>query len=450
MQQQKFILYSLITLLLLGGCRKSDITINEAEIIGDLGDGTGTVTWVKGKTYILDGLVFVNPGQTLRIEAGTIIKAKPGQATNASALVVARGAKIIAEGTPEEPIIFTVEGDDLSGSVPYEARGLWGGVILLGNAPVNTASGFSKVEGIPSEESRGVYGGNNPQDDSGVLAYVSIRHGGTNIGEGNEINGLTLAGIGNKTEIHHIEVISNEDDGFEFFGGTVNASHLLAAFCGDDAFDFDQGYNGKLQFIAGIQSPYLGDNLAEHNGGSEEDHYGLPYTAPTIANATFIGNNYAEQDFLMKFTLNGAGTYTNSIFVQQKRGIQIEVTEEPAHSFNQFEQGRLALHNNLFYEIANNTTNEIFSVLNRTGEPSSAYETVLNEQFSLADNQLKETGIGYLEGTYNLVPGNIDFGALYNNEEAFFETVNFKGAFAPQEVAWVEPWSQLAREELIP
>ncbi len=450
MQRKRFILFSFVTLLLLGGCRKSDITINEAEIIGELGDGIGTVTWVKEKTYILDGLVFVNPGQTLRIEPGTIIKAKPGQATEASALIVTRGARIIAEGTPEEPIIFTVEGDDLAGSVPYEARGLWGGVILLGNAPINTSSGVSKVEGIPTEESRGIYGGNNPQDDSGVMAYVSIRHGGTNIGEGNEINGLTLAGIGNKTEIHHIEVISNEDDGFEFFGGTVNASHLLAAFCGDDAFDFDQGYNGNLQFIAGIQSPYLGDNLAEHNGGSEEDHYGLPYTAPTIANATFIGNNYAEQDFLMKFTLNGAGIYNNSIFVQQKRGIQIEVTQEPAHSFNQFEQGRLALHNNLFNEIANNSTDEVFSILNRTSEPTSNYESILDAQFFQSENQFIELDIGYSEIVYNLVPKISDFGPFHPTTEEFFQEVSYKGAFAPQEVAWLKPWSHLAREELIP
>jgi len=449
MQLKKLFLYSLTTLMLFTSCRKSDLSVNEEQIVGDAGAGTGTVTWVKEKTYLLDGLVFVNPGQTLRIEPGTIIRAKPGQGTNASALIVARGARIIAEGTPEEPIIFTVEGDDLTGSIPYEAKGLWGGVIVLGNAPINTALGVSKVEGIPTDERRGIYGGDNPGDDSGIMAYVSIRHGGTNIGEGNEINGLTLAGVGSKTVLHHIEVISNEDDGFEFFGGAVNATHLLAAFCGDDAFDFDQGYNGNLQFIAGIQSPYLGDNLAEHDGGSDEDHLGLPYTTPAIANATYIGNNYAEQDYLMQFNDNGAGIYYNSLFVQQKRGIQIEVTQEAAHSYNQMVQGRLALYNNLVHEVADNIQSKIFTIINRTGNPSSTYETFLDEQFTAMNNQFLNTGIGYEQGLYRLTPENNNFGALYLWENTFFQQVDYKGAFPPGEMNWLEPWSVLFEEELI-
>ncbi|HEY9114111.1 MAG TPA: hypothetical protein VIN10_05385, partial [Bacteroidales bacterium] len=151
-------------------------------------NGTGTTTWTSNNIYILNGLVFVNDGQTLTIEPGTVIKGKAGQGENASAFIVARGGKIMAEGTAEKPIIFTAEADDLQGSVPDLDNGLWGGVIILGKAVLNTVPAVQQIEGIPTTEARGSYGGNDDNDNSGVLKYVSIRHGGTDIGEGNEIN----------------------------------------------------------------------------------------------------------------------------------------------------------------------------------------------------------------------------------------------------------------------
>ncbi|HHB52491.1 MAG TPA: hypothetical protein ENK75_05555 [Saprospiraceae bacterium] len=222
--------------------------------IKDDGNGTGTTTWKEGKTYIRDGFVFVNSGQTLTIEPGTIIKGKSGQGAEASALIVARGGKIIAEGTKDKPIIFTAEADDLKGSVDKGARGLWGGLIVLGNARLNTEPAEQQVEGIPTTEPRGVFGGNDDNDNSGVIKYVSIRHGGTDIGEGNEINGLTLGAVGSGTEIDYVEVISNNDDGIEFFGGTVGVKHAVLSLCGDDGFDYDMGFRGKGQFWVVLQA----------------------------------------------------------------------------------------------------------------------------------------------------------------------------------------------------
>ncbi len=201
----KNLLIVFLFLLLVISCRKSDYILETgAEVYRGGGSGTGTVTWTKEREYVLEGLVFVNGGQVLTIEAGTVIRFRPGQAENASALVVARGGKIIARGTPDDPIIFTSENDDLNGSVEKEEKGLWGGLIILGNAPVNVRGGEERVEGIPIFEPRGIFGGDDEDDDSGVLRYVSIRHGGTNIGEGNEINGLTLGGVGRKTEIDFV------------------------------------------------------------------------------------------------------------------------------------------------------------------------------------------------------------------------------------------------------
>ena len=193
---QNFACLLMIVLLVIvpAGCRKSDYIVDQVVSVSDNGAGTGTTTWRKERDYLLEGLVFVNDGQTLTIEPGTVIRAKTGQGSAASALIVARGGKIMADGTSGEPIIFTCENDDLDGSVPIEARGLWGGVIILGGARLNNLYGENHIEGIPLSEPRATYGGQNDDDYSGIFRYVSIRHAGTNIGEGNEINGLSLGG----------------------------------------------------------------------------------------------------------------------------------------------------------------------------------------------------------------------------------------------------------------
>ncbi|MFT4779797.1 MAG: hypothetical protein ACI923_002340, partial [Flavobacteriales bacterium] len=209
-------------------------------VITDDGSGTGTTTWTADNNYILDGLVFVNSGQALTIEAGTVVKGMAGTGADASALVVARGGQLFANGTDIAPIIFTFENDPLDGSTPWDTRGQWGGLIVLGDAILNSTPGESQVEGIPDTEARGLYGGENDNDNSGSITYISIRHGGTDIGAGNEINGLTLGGVGAETVIEHVEVVSNADDGIEFFGGTVSIKWAVVAFCGDDSFDYDE------------------------------------------------------------------------------------------------------------------------------------------------------------------------------------------------------------------
>ena len=227
---KKLLTMLVLTLLASGAFAQSTVTVTDDDINGD-------VTWTANNTYVLDGFVFVEDGETLTIEPGTVIKGKPGQAENSSALIIAQGGKIYANGTPSKPIIFTAEADNLNGNLPLDTRGLWGGVIVLGKAGINTATGVGQIEGIPSTEPRGAYGGNDDTDNSGVIRYVSIRYGGTDIGEGNEINGLTMAGVGSGTRIEYVEVFNNKDDGFEWFGGTVNCKYLVSAFNGDDAFD---------------------------------------------------------------------------------------------------------------------------------------------------------------------------------------------------------------------
>jgi hypothetical protein len=173
---------------------------------------TENTTWTADQVWQLSGRIVVTNGATLTIEPGTLIKGEPGTGANASSLVIARDGHIVAEGTEDAPIIFTSTADELtpadievgvfvSPNLNATISGLWGGVIVLGEAPVsasNDAGDVSQVqiEGIPTSDPTGLYGGNDPEDNSGILRYVSIRHGGANIGSGNEINGLTLGGVG--------------------------------------------------------------------------------------------------------------------------------------------------------------------------------------------------------------------------------------------------------------
>ena len=295
--------------LLLTGCFKDDdtpIIIEEVTIInGDGGNGGGSdstvdvsgaissnTTWTNDNIYILNQKVVVEAGATLTIEAGTIIKGRPGTGSLASALIVARDGMINAVGTANQPIIFTSLSDNIEvgqtagTNLDENDRGLWGGLIILGNAPCSFSGDVDEVqiEGIPADDTFGLYGGNDAGDNSGVLQYVSIRHGGALIGEGNEINGLTLGGVGNGTVIDNIEVVANVDDGIEFFGGTVNASNLLVWAQGDDALDIDQAYSGTIDNAVVVLGD-ISDHALEIDGpeGSATGQF-------TLQNATLIGN----------------------------------------------------------------------------------------------------------------------------------------------------------------
>lgn len=220
------------------------------------------VTWTSDKVWILGGRITVLDGATLTIEPGTVIKGQAGTGANSTALLIARGGKLNAEGTAELPIIFTSVADEItpedvaagnfaSPNLDPTVNGLWGGVIVLGRARISASNDSGQlsevqIEGIPTSDSNGLYGGTDDADDSGILKYISIRHGGTLIGSGNEINGLTLGGVGSGTTIDHIEVVANQDDGIEWFGGTVDVTNVVVWNAGDDAIDTDQSWAGTL------------------------------------------------------------------------------------------------------------------------------------------------------------------------------------------------------------
>lgn len=408
-------------------------------IFTDHGDGIGTRTLYSDTTYYVNGMVFVNDGQVLTIEAGTVIKGKPGTGENASALIVARGGKIHAVGTSEKPIIFTCEADDLSGSVNVNDRGLWGGLIILGKAELNSTPGETAIEGIPTSEARGLYGGNDDNDNSGTLKYISIRHGGSDIGEGNEINGLTLGGVGSETTIEYIEVIANKDDGVEFFGGKPQLKHILVAYCGDDSFDYDEGFRGKGQFWCVIQDSEEGDRCGEHDGGTDPET-GTPFATPQIYNVTYIGRGAGNGKRILTFRDNAGGIYANSIFVNQDKGIDIELLAGEC-AFDRFQSGKLEIKNCIFYNVGDGTAEGIFTISfgsNASANPDSTNAASdFASYFTTALNEVFDPGVTANNPIPTNATGNIGL-ATYPND-GFFELISYKGAFGSTN--WARGWT---------
>lgn len=322
-------------------------------------------TWTSDNVYVLGDRISVTNGATLTIEPGTIIKGEEGQQANAKALVIADDGKINAEGTAEEPIIFTSVADEISpGEVQSpnlspDRSGLWGGVLVLGKAPISAETnedGQRSVEGIPTNDPTSFFGGSNPSHSSGTLKYVSIRHGGTNIGQGNEINGLTLGGVGTGTTVENIEVVANQDDGIECFGGTVNITNALVWNQEDDAYDMDQAYQGTIDNIIAVEGA-KSDHGFELDGpeGSKEGTY-------TLKNATIKGfadgpNEYAD-------LRDGCSTFLENIyFTNFPADATFEINDKET-SENYLNKGKVKLTNieiNVDHiDDGNTTLDEIF------------------------------------------------------------------------------------------
>ncbi len=308
---------------------------------------TANQTLTADKIWTLSGRVIIASGTTLTIEPGTIIKAEGGVGENASALIIARGAKIMAEGTATKPIIFTSVADDIkigttagSNLSPSTIRGLWGGVIVLGAAPISPKTGTTaQIEGIPADVTEGNYGGTNVADNSGVMKFVSIRHGGALIGSGNEINGLTLGGVGNATVIENIEIAGNTDDGIEFFGGSVNVKNAIVLYSGDDSYDVDQSYSGTIDNVIAIAGADT-DHTLEIDGPEGSENNGGLFT---LKNGVFMGAATGE---FADFRDGAQGTVTNCHFFNYDATADIELDDDKTSQ--NFKDGKLILTNNSF------------------------------------------------------------------------------------------------------
>ena len=259
---------------------------NYAQDVVIEGDITSDLTLTPNNTYLLRGFVRVQAPATLTIEAGTFIF---GENSTQGSLIIKPGAKIMAMGEENNPIVFTSEFAK-SGSAQTPTYGDWGGIILLGNAKINVPGGTAAIEG-PGD----IYGGTNDDDNSGVMKYVRIEYPGIAFSPNNEINGLTFGGVGRQTVIEHIQVSYSGDDSYEWFGGTVNCKYLIAFRGWDDDFDTDFGFSGKLQYLVALRDPDIADQSSSNGFESDNDGSGSlnqPITSPTWWNVTLIGPKF--------------------------------------------------------------------------------------------------------------------------------------------------------------
>lgn len=291
-------------------------------------DITTNTTLKAGKTYSLENIIYVREGATLTIEAGVTIKAKKGK----NAIVVSRGAKIKAEGTATDPIVFT-------SAETSPNNGDWGGLVILGkattNAVFNGTAGVGEIEGgVNTAEGYGLYGGTDDNDNSGILKYVRIEYAGYPFQPNSELNSLTLGAVGRGTTISHVQTAHGFDDAFEMFGGTVNIDHIISYKTLDDDFDTDNGYRGTIQFAIAIRDKNLADVSGSNGFESDNDASGtanLPQTAPTFANVTIIGpkadaNTTIDANFKRGAHLrrNTATSIYNSILMGYPTGIYLD------------------------------------------------------------------------------------------------------------------------------
>ena len=389
-------------------------------------------TLVSGETYMLFGFVEVESGVVLTIEPGTLIL---GDKDTKGTLIVNRGAQIIAEGTAAAPIVFTSA--EPAGS---RAPGDWGGVIICGRAPVNLPGGSGVVEGGVEA----VFGGTDPADNSGKFKYVRIEYPGIAFQPNNEINGLTLAGVGSGTEIDHVQVRYSGDDSFEFFGGTVNTKNLVALAGLDDDFDMDNGYSGNGQFFVALRDPNQAD--ASGSNGMEHDNDGsgttaTPHTTPVLTNVSIYGPQAEASTVIngnfkraMHLRRNTNTRVFNSVFAGFPTGLLIDGSACEANA----DAGALKVKNCVFsamstlLSVASGSTWDITSWFNANGNTTYGDNAVLGviDAFDLTDPDMRlATGSPLASGAQF---GDVDLG------HPFFSVVAYKGAFNDDD--WTAGW----------
>lgn len=411
---------------------------NNTEDPNETGILTGSyerdITLTEG-VYTLNGYVYFTEGTTLTIPAGTIIKS---DVSEKGALIIERGAKIMAEGTAEKPIVFT--SGKPSGS---RTRGDWGGIILLGKAPTNRPlSPAPLIEGGVDRR----YGGTDAADNSGTMKYVRIEYAGIAAEPGSEINGLTLGGVGSGTVLDYIQVSYGNDDAYEFFGGTVTAKHLIAYASSDDDLDFDFGFTGKIQFAVVQRRPEIADTDAGNGVEADNDGSGTlaePFTRPVLSNITWIGPNGAANT---EANLNFANRWRRAVRFEVHNSIMMGFPKagfslESAATADAFKNDASVFKNNLVHALANpykvdSAANTVISAAdvktkveaNGTTTYASADEIMIEDAFNFdAPNYLPMAGSPALTG------------GVFAGLDAFFTPVAYRGALGTEN--WLSGWT---------
>ena len=361
-------------------------------------DITENVTLETGKTYTLNGGVHVKSGATLTIQPGVTIVAQHDETVDY--ILIEQGAKIDAQGTAAQPIVMTSE---------KKEAGAWGGLHICGYAHTNNGSGKSEIGNAP-------YGGNNDADNSGTLKYIRLEYTGYAFDEEHEANGVSFYGVGNGTTVEHLQAYQGSDDGFEFFGGSVNVKYMVVTSCSDDSFDWTEGWNGNAQFLVAYQEGesslgYACDCLMEcDNNGT--NNAATPVAHPTIANATLIGNGGDAQGVRLR-----AGTQVelyNTIITGKGKPLTVETNETE----NALKDGTSKL--------------EYVAI---SGELSSKQGIYTNADFAQATGNLTNQEFSWTGKYVGTLDGGKDLSA-----DSFFTKTDYKGAVKSGD-DWTSGWT---------
>ena len=471
---KKILSIALAAAVITAGCRKIEVDGGATTlVVTNPTSPTGQTITLEGKiskdtvlkainTYILKGLVYMTNNATMTIEAGTTIK---GDIITVGGLVVTRGAKIVAQGSVDKPIVFT------SNSATPRS-GDWAGIVLLGKAPTNSSfngtAGLGEIEGgINDAAGNGLYGGADAADNSGVLSYVRIEYAGYAFLPDKEINSLTMGGVGNGTQIDHVQVTYAKDDAYEWFGGTVNCKYLIAYKTQDDDFDTDNGFSGKVQFGLIIRDSLIADISTSEAFESDNNATGTtatPKTTAIFSNITAIGpratlNNAGNTLFRAgaQIRRNSAISIFNSIIMGWPQGILIDATTGTSTALN-IEDSSLRLRN---VTLAGNTVNLKFSGTPGTTITSDATLTswftgsYYNNDLltNVSDAKLIQpynysapdpTPFAGSNGNQKILTGGSFTDPKFAGDTFFDQTATFRGAIAPAGAlsTWWKGWTK--------
>jgi hypothetical protein len=421
----------LLSVLLLSG-------VNAQSVVTVSGDINVNTTWTNNNVYLLSGFVYVTNNAELTIQPGTIIK---GEKASKGSLIVTRGSKLIADGTSAQPIVFT--SNEPAGQRTY---GDWGGLIILGRAPLNDPAGEKLIEG-GIDPVKGLYGGTDPSDNSGIIRYVRIEFPGIAFMPNNEINGLTLGGVGNGTVVDYVMVSFSGDDSYECFGGTVNAKHLIAYRGLDDDFDTDFGYSGNMQFLVGLRDSSVADISGSNGLESDNDASGTtnaPFTNAKYSNVTLIGpisgtgntynSNYKRGAHLRRST---KACIYNSAVAGYPTGLLVDGANCETNANN----GDLQVRNSIWagcntpLAVASGSTFDITAWYNTPSYGNSLLTSPTDLQLTDAYDYSSPDFIP-VQGSPLL--SGADFSSA-NLQNSFFDVVTYKGAFGTTD--WTSGWS---------
>lgn len=423
-------------------------------VIKDFIDVSGSidssVTWTSDKLYRLNGVVFVRNGATLTIEPGTIVIGQPGSQPP-SVLIVTRTGKIVAEGTRSRPIIMT------SALAPgTRTRGDWGGLIMLGKAPINVAAQAGKgnengeffIEGLPATDDT-KYGGSDATHSCGSLKYVRVEYAGSIFAPNNESNSFTWGGCGTGTKADYLQAIYGLDDSFEWFGGSMNASHLIGGLGADDYIDFQLGFTGKIQHGVFYQSPDATGNRGVEGDNSEYDQAATPLSSPTLFNLTFIGSGspgYDESNSPGLYLRRGAAGSFNNILVTNfySAGVYVDgATTQAQVAANKLTMNGILLWAN---NLGKGAGESLASQVDAASLDFAQGNRGSGKNFVVADPMLRRPFV-YSDPDFRPLPGSPVFKAnwIQPPDDGFFDqSARHIGAAAGK--AWWEEWTNFLQD----